>query len=85
MIWDSAYLLGQFNRMAGRPESDQIPPDTKYLWLSEAQNQVVADIAARMPEVLYPISATQMNTTDGGRTFTFGLNAIGTAFVPRDG
>jgi len=81
-IWDGPYLLGQFNRMAGRPESDQISPDTKYLWLSEAQNQVVADVAARMPEVLYPISAAPMETDDGGRTFTFGLNALGEPIFP---
>jgi len=82
MIWDSAYLLGQFNRMAGRPQSDQISNDTKYLWLSEAQDQVVADVAARMPEVLYPIGATLMVSHDGGRWFDFGLNAIGQPIFP---
>lgn len=80
--WDGPYLLGQFNRMAGRPESDQITNATKYLWLSEAQNQVVADIAARQPEVLFPVSALPMTTTDGGRTFTFGTYADGAPIFP---
>jgi hypothetical protein len=81
-LWDGPYLLGQFNRMAGRPESDQIANETKYLWISEAQNEVVADIASRMPEVLYPVSALPMITADGGHTFTYGNDSEGSPIFP---
>jgi len=80
--WDGPYMLGAFNRHAGRPASDQIADETKYVWLSEAQNEVVADIAARMPEVLYTPSAIPMTTTDGGRTFSYGTDADGNPIFP---
>jgi hypothetical protein len=81
-LWDAPYLLGQFNRLAGRPQADQVTDATKYLWLSEGQNEVVADIAARQPEVLYPVSAQLMSTVDGGHTFTFGTYSDGTPVFP---
>lgn len=78
--WDGPYLLGQFNRMAGRPQADQITNTTKYTWLSEAQNEVIADIASRQPEVLFaPLQ--QLYTTDNQR-FTFGTNPDGTPIFP---
>jgi len=80
--WDGPYLLGHFDRLAGRPESDQITPETKYLWLSEAQQEVVADIAARHPESLYPIGATLMTSTDGGHTFGYGTDVDGNPVFP---
>ena len=73
-LWDGPYVLGQFNRLAGRPQADQISDPTKYIWLSEAQNQVIGEIAARQPEILFPIGALPMTTTDGGQTFTFGID-----------
>ena len=82
MLWDGPYVLGLFNRMAGRPQADQITDATKYLWLSEGQEQVVADIASRMPEVLYPVSAAPMITTDGGKTWTFGTDTDGNPIFP---
>jgi len=81
-IWDGPYILGQFNRMAGRPQADQITDSTKYLWLSEAQEQVVADIASRMPEVLYPVSAAPMQTADGGKTWDYGTDSDGNPIFP---
>src|SRR5215467_11953767 len=80
-IWDGPYLLGQFNRMAGRPASDQVTDDTKYLWLSEAQDQVVADVASRYPEALYPTGVLPMLTTNN-KIFTFGKRADGTDIFP---
>jgi len=75
-------MLGQFNRYAGRPDADQITDAIKYQWLSEAQQQVVADIASRQPEVLYFQGVLQMPTTDGGKTFGFGTNDNGTPIFP---
>lgn len=80
--WDGPYMLGAFDRMAGRPASDQIAAETKYVWLSEAQNEVVADIAARMPEVLYTPGAIAMTTPDGGHTFNYGNDPNGNPIFP---
>lgn len=79
--WDSAYLLGQFNRLAARPDTDAITSATKYIWLAEAQNEVVADIASRSPNVLYGAPAA-LSTSDGGFTFTFGTDSNGYALFP---
>lgn len=81
-LWDGPYLLGQFNRYAGRPDADQITDAIKYQWLSEAQQQVVADIAARQPEVLYFQGVLEMPTTDGGKTFGFGQDINGSPIFP---
>lgn len=54
-LWDSAHLLGMFNRYANRGDTgDSISDASKYERLSEAQASVVADIAARYPNALNP-------------------------------
>lgn len=84
--YDSAYLLALFNRLAGRPSSDSITDASKYQRLAEAQNEIVADIAAIAPNVLYPTvtyaSIPTLSTSDGGKTFTFGTDANGYAITP---
>ena len=35
-----------------------------------------------MPEVLYPVGALPMTTTDGGHTFTYGLDSDGNPIFP---
>lgn len=84
--WDSAYLLAFLKRLTGRPASDSIPDATQYQRLTEAYNEVVADIAAICPNVLYPTvgyaSIPTMTTTDGGQTFTFGTDSNGYAIAP---
>ena len=79
--WGSPYLLDLFNRYASRPAVDEVPDTQKYRWLAEAQTGVVADIAARIPDVLYgpPIA---MSTSDGGKTFTFGTDSNGYPVFP---
>ena len=47
--FDSAYLLKMFNRKAGRPTADTITDPLKYERLSEAQNNVIAMLAAVAP------------------------------------
>lgn len=79
--WGSAYLLDLFNRYASRPAVDEVTDTQKYRWLAEAQSGVVADVAARIPDVLY--GAPQlMTTTDGGKTFTFGTDSNGYPVFP---
>lgn len=58
-------------------------PAVKYQWLTEAQNEVVADIAARFPNVLY-VSTTALPTlsTSDNKTFTFGTDNNGYAIAP---
>jgi len=83
--YDSTYLLGLFNRLAGRPDGDLITPETKYQMLSEAQNQVLADLAAIAPWSLYPTApygALPTLTTTDNQIYTFGTDASGYAKFP---
>lgn len=83
--WDSAYLLSFFDRLAGRPSTDAITPASKYQRLSEAQNEIVADLAGICPHVLYPTvgyqAMPQLTTTDS-QTFTFGTDSNGYPVTP---
>lgn len=49
--------------------------------MTRAQNKIVADIAARKPQVLYG-APQAMSTADGGFTFTFGTDPDGYAVFP---
>jgi hypothetical protein len=77
----SADLLATFNRLAGRPDADAIDDPTKYQWLADAQQAVVAKIASIAPFVLYG-PPTVLTSPDGGYTFTFGTDANGNAIAP---
>ncbi len=83
--FDSAYLLGVFNRLAARPAADGVTDPTKYQWLSEAQNEIVATLAAICPQVLYPTASyatlPTMSTTDN-QVFTFGTDSNGYPIAP---
>lgn len=73
--WDSAYLLAYFNRLIGRSATDTITPATKYQMLSEAQNEVHADIVAVCPHILYPTGAIPTLTLASDlKTATFGTD-----------
>lgn len=84
--WDSAYLLGYFNRLIGRTGTDAITAVTKYQMLSEAQNEVVADVAAICPHVLYPTapyaSLPSVTLSATQQIGTFGTDANGFAKFP---
>lgn len=83
--YDSAYLLAMFNRYTGRPtSSDTLSDADKYARLSEAQNRVVADMFARVPNSLYPKTANlpTMTSAAGGNIWTFGTDPQGFAIAP---
>jgi len=83
--YDSAYLLKLFNRYTGRPtSSDTISDADKYERLSEAQNRVVQDMFARVPNSLYPKTANlpTMTSSAGGNIWTFGTDPQGFAITP---
>jgi hypothetical protein len=67
--YDAADLLLRFNETALRPTADEITDPTKYRLLTRAQNKVVADIAARVPWVLY--GAPDVLATANNKVFTF--------------
>lgn len=77
--WDSAYCLSYLKRLIGRTGTDSITDASYYQMLSEAQNEVVADIAAICPHVLYPTVATaslpQVTISAAGDIGTFGTDA----------
>lgn len=79
--WSSSDLLIRFNRLAGRPPADAITDTLKYLNLSDAQDQVVTEIASLAPKALFN-APTQMATADGGLTFTFGTDGNSYPIVP---
>jgi hypothetical protein len=82
----SADLLSRFNTYAGRPASgDALTDATKYQYLADAQNEVIADIASRAPWTLYSKAAaasTPTLTTSDNKIFTFGTDANGNALFP---
>lgn len=84
--YDSEYLLKMFNRKAGRPAADAAFTDAvKYERLSEAQNNVIVEIANVAPKALYPkvayASMPQLTTTDN-QIFTFGTDSNSYARFP---
>lgn len=80
--YDSAYLLDQFNRKAGRPDADQVSTDSKYQRLTESQNRVVALLSGIAPHVLYPTGAIPTMSTVDNQVFTFGTDANGFPIAP---
>lgn len=82
----SADLLELFNAYAARPlGGDSVSNLSKYQRLARAQNTVLADLAARIPEPAYShvayASTPQLTTTDN-QVFTFGTDANGDASFP---
>lgn len=84
--WDSAYLLGMFNRLTGRPVTgDSIIDATKYQWLNEAQNEIIGQMEVIVPYSLYPKvaygSIPTLTTTDN-QVYTFGPDGNSYANFP---
>lgn len=83
--WDSPYLLKRFNAYTGRPSTDAISDPDKYQRLNEALQEIVGDIAAICPWVLYPKvaygSMPTLTTTDN-QVFTFGTDSNGALIAP---
>lgn len=84
--WTSATLLTKFNQLAGRPATgDALADATKYTMLSDAQGEVIADVAARAPWTLYSkaaYSATPTLSTSDQQVFTFGTDVNGNPLFP---
>jgi hypothetical protein len=79
--WQSADLLTRFNQVAGRPTTDAISDAAKYVRLSDAQESVLARIAA-IAGSQQDQAPTAMTTADGGKTWTFGTDGNGYAVYP---
>lgn len=76
-IWDTADLLRRCKNLARRPAADQAATDSRwYDWLTEAQQEVYADLFPRFPDYGYS-APVLLTTADGGKTYTFGLDADG--------
>lgn len=80
--WDSADLLSRVRRYINRPTDDELVTDAfVYALLTEAQTEVLAEIATLAPlaQMGAPVLLT---TTDSGVTYTFGTDANGHAVFP---
>jgi hypothetical protein len=81
-LYDSADLLTRFRDYADRPDDDQDLTDAKaYRYLTDAQVQVVSELAAIFPRMLMgdPVLLT---TTDNGATYTLGDDTEGDPIIP---
>ena len=83
--FSSSDLLTRFNELAGRGASDTIADAAKYRRLTDAQNVVLADAAARVPKAFYQKvaygSMPTLSTTDN-QVFTFGTDVNGDPLFP---
>lgn len=86
MSWESARCLAKFNELSGRPVSnDPMTDAAKYQRLTDAQNEVIQDIAPRAPKSLVSkavAASTPTLTTTDNKIFTFGTDANGDPLVP---
>lgn len=83
--WDSQYLVRTFARLTGMAPNGAPTPETRFERLSEAQNEIVGNIAGRFPRVLYPVtgySTIPTLTTTDQQLFTFGTDDNGYALSP---
>ena len=73
-------------RLTGRTGTDSISDANWYVRITKAQNQVIADIAAICPHVLYPTAATAslptLTISAAGDIGTFGSDSNGYAKFP---
>lgn len=79
--FDTSDCVTRFRRLTRTGTSDEFPTTTDiYAFLTEAENKVKADIAARYPSLLMT-NPTALTTTDN-ISFTFGLDADNNSIVP---
>lgn len=75
-------LHTRFLRYADRPDSDEdLSADDIDGYLTDAQNQIVAELAALFPRLLMG-APELMTTNDGGLTYTLGPDAEGHLIYP---
>jgi hypothetical protein len=83
--YDSAWLLSEFSTQAGRPANDVFTSAQIYARLAKAQNKIITDLAARVPQSLYPkvgSASYPTLTTSDNQVFVFGTDANGYAITP---
>ncbi len=85
--WASSDLLSRWNTLAGRPATgDSLSDATKYQYLSDAQQEVIADLSGIAPWTLYQKvaygSMPTLTTTDN-QVFTFGNDVNGNPLFPQ--
>lgn len=83
----SADLLALFNDYAGRPATgDSLSDANKYKRLARAQDVVLEDLAARVPQPYYSHAAygstPTLTAAVGNQVFTFGTDANSDASFP---
>lgn len=85
--WASADLLSRWNTNAGRPATgDSMSDASKYQFLSDAQQELIANISAIAPWTLYSKAAaasTPTCSTSDNKIFTFGNDVNGNPLFPQ--
>lgn len=83
-LWTSADLLARCKMYARRPVIDEAFGDDQwYMLLTEANAELIQQIATIAPEVLYPIAGPVLLTSaDGGYSYTFGVDPDGNQITP---
>ena len=81
-LYSSSDLLDRFRRYADRPSTDEDLLDADiYAYLTDAQVQVVGELAALFPRLLMS-APTLMTTADSGVTYTVGTDSEGATIYP---
>lgn len=79
--WEPADLLSRWNSYTGRASSDSIANTVKYGFIADGEQVIIERIASIVPRILYG-APTQLTTSDGGYTFTFGTDGNGYPLFP---
>lgn len=80
--YDSAGLLARFYDYADRPDTDQDLTSARvYRYLTDAQIQVVEELAALFPRLMMS-APTLMTSSDGGITYTLGADSESDTITP---
>lgn len=82
MAWDSASLLSKLRTKLHRPSSDELATTALlYDLLTEAENEVIAEIATLSPQSQMG-APVLLTSADSGVTYTFGTDGNGDAVFP---
>jgi hypothetical protein len=82
-LWDAPYCLQVCQDLARRPATDQAMPAARwYRFLTDAQPEVYDDLFTRYPELGYSAPVGPLVTADGGKTYSFGVDAAGDPIRP---
>lgn len=82
LLWSSPDLLRRVKQYSRRPATDaSVTDEMWYDFMTEAQVEVFSDLFTRFPAMQW--SAPMLLTTaDGGKTYSFGLDADGDPIYP---